>query len=360
MIKTIPTSFITNLNKRSSIVIATDYNELDNLLPSNGFVFIDKKVYEKFNDSLLFKHDYSVYVIDTDDIKRNIECIPSVCKKFVELRIQREDNIIVIGGKKLIDIYGFAITIFNRNLNFYMIPTTLLAMTDTSIGGIYHLNASEFVRDDVKIQSYPLKVLICPNIAKYTDEETFRSGLANMLKIGCIDNLPLLTKMQSVFHFIKDKREIEDDKLADMIEDALQSKIQVYLNDEVRAFAYGFGDKLAYYYASFVNPNCKYSHSGTIGMELTLDIMSNYLHIADVMTEYQKYSINCMLRAINPTLDQDIENAKEKLVEVLESDLPKNPMPLTYFKKLGQKPVVLQVPKSIIIDAIKNHKPYNY
>ena len=360
MIKTIPTSFITNLNKRSSIVISTDYPELNDLLPSKGFMFIDKKVYERFNDSILFKHNYSIHVIDSDDIKRNLECIPSVCKRFVDLHIQREDNIIVIGGKKLIDIYGFAITIFNRNLNFYMIPTTLLAMTDTSIGGIYHLNATEFIRDDIKIQSYPLKVLICPKLAKCTDEETFRSGLANMLKIGCIDNLPLLTKMQHVFHFIKDKREIEDDKLADMIEDSLQSKIQIYLNDEIQTISYGFGDKLAYYYASFIKPNCKYNHSATIGMELTLDIMSNYLHIVDVMSEYQKYGIDCMLRAINPTLDQDIEETKEKLVEVIESDLSEDPVQLTYFKKLGRSPIVLQVPKSTIIDAIKNHKPYNF
>ena len=362
MARTIPTSFITNLNKRSSIIICDEEENIYSELPESGFLFIDKNFYnvneKKFKTHPILSR-FKQFVINPKDLIRSLNEVAKICKQFVELGVKRNDSIIAIGGKRLIDVYGFAASVYKNGLDFYMVPSTLLAMTDTAIGGVYHLNASNFVKEDIKIQSHPLKVLICPSIAKTTSNEVFQSGLANMCKLGCLDNMPLLMKLSKAIHFNFDKRTIENDLLADMIDDALRTKINLYLADRSNPGIFGFGDNIAKLYASFCNPTSHYGEASTIGMELTLDIMQNYCKILGPLTEYQVYQLNCLLRAINPELDNQIEETKEKFINGLVN-MESDKIALTYFTHLGGIPIILEVDKKTIIEAIKNHKHYTF
>lgn len=362
MNRIIPTSFITNLNKRSSIIICNNEENIYSELPESGFLFIDKNFYninkEKIDTHPILSR-FKQFIINPKELVRSLHEVAKICKQFVELGVKRNDSIIAIGGKRLIDVYGFAASVYKNGLDFYMVPSTLLAMTDTAIGGVYHLNASNFVKEDIKIQSHPLKVLICPSIAKTTSNEVFQSGLANMCKLGCLDNMPLLMKLSKAIHFNFDKRTIENDLLADMIDDALRTKINLYLADRSNPGIFGFGDNIAKLYASFCNPTSHYGEASTIGMELTLDIMQNYCKILGPLTEYQVYQLNCLLRAINPELDNQIEETKEKFINGLVNMEP-DKIALTYFTHLGGIPIILEVDKKTIIEAIKNHKHYTF
>ena len=59
---------------------------------------------------------------------------------LTKAKITKNNNIIVIGGGLTQDIGGFVSTIFKRGINWILIPTTLLCMTDSSIGSKICLN----------------------------------------------------------------------------------------------------------------------------------------------------------------------------------------------------------------------------
>ena len=55
-------------------------------------------------------------------------------------KLKREDSIIAIGGGVVGDIAGFAAATYMRGINFVQVPTTLLAATDSSVGGKVAIN----------------------------------------------------------------------------------------------------------------------------------------------------------------------------------------------------------------------------
>lgn len=359
----IPTSFITNLNKQSSIMIGCcDDEAMCKELPAKVYMFVDTNAYKNNKDKvdkLVEDLELKVQIIDPQKMRRTLVQVADTCKWLSSLGIRREDSIIAMGGKTILDILGFAAAIYYGGIDFYMIPTTLLAMTDTAIGGVYHLNASNYVKEDLNIQAHPLRILICANIAKQTSLPVFCSGLANIMKLGCVDNQATLFKMSKMLHFDFDKREIDNEKLADIIIDAINSKIRMFLHPEYSRFGYNFGDKLAFVYSTFVDPSATYGIVSTIGMELTCDIMLNHFNQETSLDKYQRYHLNVLLRAINPQLDQLIDAHREKLIDGVNS-LGKDIFRLTFFNKLGRAPIELEVPKNIIIETIQQHQPYKF
>ena len=359
----IPTSFITNLNKQSSIMVSCcDDEAMCKELPAKAYMFVDANAYKNNKDKvdkLVENLDLKVQIIEPRKMRRTLVQVADTCKWLASLGIRREDSIIAMGGKTILDILGFAAAIYYGGVDFYMIPTTLLAMTDTAIGGVYHLNATNYVKEDLNIQAHPLRILICSNISKQTSLPVFCSGLANIMKLACVDNQATLFKMSKMLHFNFDKREIDDEKLADIIIDAINSKIRMFLHPEYSRFGYNFGDKLAFVYSTFVDPTATYGIVSTIGMELTCDIMLNHFNQETSLDKYQRYHLNVLLRAINPQLDQMIDTNRSKLIDGVNS-LGKDTFRLTFFNKLGRAPIELEVPKNIIIEAIQQHQPYKF
>lgn len=359
----IPTSFITNLNKQSSIIVGIcNEAQLAKELPTKAYFFVDINAYQNNKecvDQVVEELELKLQILDPQKIRRTLTQVADTCKWLASLGIRRDDSIIAMGGKTIIDILGFASAIYYGGVDFYMIPTTLLAMTDTAISGVYHLNASNIIKEDLNIQAYPLRILICSDIAKQTSNEVFCSGLANITKLACVDSQATLFKMSKMFHFNFDKREIDGEALADLIIDAINSKIRMFLHPEYSKFGYNFGDKLAYLYSTYVDQEATYGIVSTIGMELTCDIMLNHFHKETSLDKYQRYHLNLLFRAINPQLDQLIEEHKDKLVDGVQS-WNKVSLKLTFFNKLGQAPIEIEVPTSVIVDTIKNHKPYKF
>jgi 3-dehydroquinate synthase len=57
-------------------------------------------------------------------------------------RIHRTDAVVALGGGVVGDLSGFAASIHFRGIDFLQIPTTLLAMIDSSVGGKTGINTS--------------------------------------------------------------------------------------------------------------------------------------------------------------------------------------------------------------------------
>lgn len=104
-----------------------------------------------------------------------------------EHRIDRGDAIIGFGGGISGDLAGFVAACWMRGIAFAQIPTTLLAMVDSSVGGKTGVNSAAG-KNLVGAFKQPVAVLIDPGLLASMEDREYRAGLAEVLKYGVIND----------------------------------------------------------------------------------------------------------------------------------------------------------------------------
>lgn len=114
---------------------------------------------------------------------KNIDTFAYICKELLTFGLQRKDAVVAIGGGVVGDMAGFAAASYMRGVDFYNIPTTLLSMVDSSIGG---KTAIDFhgAKNILGAFYQPKGVLIDTEVLKTLDKRQLSSGLAEVIKMA--------------------------------------------------------------------------------------------------------------------------------------------------------------------------------
>ena len=99
----------------------------------------------------------------------------------------RRSVIIAVGGGVIGDLAGYVAASFTRVIRFVQVPTTLLAMVDSSVGGKTGINLPG-AKNMVGAFWQPNLVLIDTEVLSTLPERSFLSGLAEVIKYGVIDD----------------------------------------------------------------------------------------------------------------------------------------------------------------------------
>ena len=162
---------------------------------------------------------YEILEIDAGEENKTIETVSNLWMALAELGADRHSLVINVGGGVLTDMGGFMASTFKRGIKFINIPTTLLSQVDASVGGKNGIDL-EGMKNMVGTFTQPEMVLIDPKFLKTLEQRQIKSGLAEMLKHGLIqdrdhwDNL-----VQLLAHHAED--------LAPFIMDSIEIKKQV-------------------------------------------------------------------------------------------------------------------------------------
>jgi 3-dehydroquinate synthase len=105
--------------------------------------------------------------------------------RLAEARADRKSMVVAVGGGVVGDLAGFAAATFNRGLGLYMVPTTLLAMVDSSVGGKVGINHPHG-KNLIGAFHQPAGVWIDPAFLDTLPDREYRSGLAEVVKYGVI------------------------------------------------------------------------------------------------------------------------------------------------------------------------------
>jgi 3-dehydroquinate synthase len=105
--------------------------------------------------------------------------------ELLALRADRTSVIVAVGGGVVVDLAGFVAASFARGLNFFQVPTTLLAQVDSSVGGKTGINLPS-AKNIVGAFWQPRGVLIDLDVLATLPEREYRSGLAEVVKYGVI------------------------------------------------------------------------------------------------------------------------------------------------------------------------------
>ena len=102
-----------------------------------------------------------------------------------EKQLCRSDTLVALGGGVVGDLAGFAAATYLRGISFVQVPTTLLAMVDSSVGGKTAIDLPGG-KNLVGAFHQPSLVLCDPSLLDTLPEEVFRDGCAEVIKTAIL------------------------------------------------------------------------------------------------------------------------------------------------------------------------------
>ncbi|MBS3091562.1 3-dehydroquinate synthase [Candidatus Pacearchaeota archaeon] len=183
----------------------------ENGLP-RGFIITDSNVYEIYKS--LIKDDF--FCIKSGEQSKDID----VYKEILE-KIRDNDTIIAFGGGVVGDIAGFVASTYKRGVKLIHIPTTLLAMVDSSIGGKNGVNLGE-KKNYIGTIYQPFEVIIDPLFLETLQEKEWQNGLSEVIKYSYLFGKPDIKKISL---------KIDSKELDKVIFDCCKSKAEVVEKD---------------------------------------------------------------------------------------------------------------------------------
>lgn len=207
-----------------------------NTLTSRRVVLISQPpIYKKWGDVVVkslsdagFKVD--VVCFPAGERFKTLATIERIYSALYQLApaIDRKTLLVSLGGGVVGDMAGFVAATFLRGLDYIQIPTTLLAMVDSSVGG---KTGVDFRAGKNLIGAFyqPRAVVIDPLTLSTLPEREIRSGFAEIVKYGLIQEPQLLTSLEQSYEDIKNKKY---SSVTDLIVRSCSIKAAIVAGDE--------------------------------------------------------------------------------------------------------------------------------
>lgn len=139
--------------------------------------------------------EVAVAEVPAGESSKSLAALSSIYDRLMDLKADRHTLVVAVGGGVIGDLAGFAAASFNRGLPLVMIPTSLLAQVDSSVGGKTGINHPRG-KNLIGAFHQPIGVWIDINTLTTLPDREFKSGLAEVVKYGVIQD-------PEFFHFLE-------------------------------------------------------------------------------------------------------------------------------------------------------------
>lgn len=200
----------------------------------NYIVVISQKVFHLYSKILNFPKE-KIFVLKDGEREKNIKNYAKILEFTLKNHLTRNDAIIAVGGGVVGDLAGFAASTYMRGIKYIQVPTTLLACTDSSVGGKTAIDTS-YGKNLVGTFYQPHAVFINVNFLKTLDIRQFKSGLGEVVKYGFIEKSCGCNEELNLMNFLNANAENILNKdilvLSELIQMCIKLKISVVNQDE--------------------------------------------------------------------------------------------------------------------------------
>jgi 3-dehydroquinate synthase len=111
--------------------------------------------------------------------------LSKLSERLLEMRLERRDLVVALGGGVIGDLAGFAASILRRGVRFIQIPTSLLAQVDSSVGGKTGINTPQG-KNLIGAFHQPSLVIADTDALATLPPRQFRAGYAEIAKFGLL------------------------------------------------------------------------------------------------------------------------------------------------------------------------------
>ncbi len=171
---------------------------------------------EKLAESL---PDAAIVTMPDGEQYKTLDTVAGLYSDFINNGADRHTTIIALGGGVVGDTVGFAAATYMRGVRLVQMPTTLLSMVDSSVGGKVGVDLPQG-KNLVGAFKQPDVVLIDPDVLQTLPPEQWRCGMGEALKHGLLADEGLL---DPALH--------QPERAAELVQRAVQVKVDVVQQD---------------------------------------------------------------------------------------------------------------------------------
>ena len=193
-------------------------------LNKKAFIITDTGVPKEYAQTVCsLCKDATVFTVNQGEGAKSLKVLEEVLCAMLDFNMTRGDCAIAVGGGVVGDLTGFAAACYMRGIDFYNIPTTLLADVDSSIGGKTAVNLGN-IKNIVGAFHQPKGVLIDTEVLHTLPKRHFAAGLAEAVKMSLTSD----TELFSLF----EEEDVGENNIEKIIARSLMIKKKVVEEDE--------------------------------------------------------------------------------------------------------------------------------
>lgn len=306
-----------------------------------------------------------VFLMPDGERYKNFNTLRKIIDFLSENKLRRTDHVVALGGGVVGDIAGFAASIYLRGISIFQIPTTLLAMIDSSVGGKTGID-TKFGKNLVGTFHQPSAVFIDVNFLRTLPRREFISGLCEAIKHSVLSGTALFQQTVSFlseFPISRHKRAFSSDDYSKTLERLIASNIafksSIVSEDEREETSrtersrkiLNFGHTIAH----AIEKSTKYSllkHGEAVGIGILVEA-----EISKLIANFPESEIKLLNDVISrlgkfPNLEKIEE---QKVIEAISFDKKNLSGELEWvlLRKIGEPLIFKGVPKEVLIKAFR-------
>lgn len=193
---------------------------------SRTFVLTDANVDRLFGDVARGWPNTTMHVVEPGEGSKSFATLERVLDAMVAAGLDRSADLVAFGGGVVGDLGGLAAGLFHRGIPCIQVPTTLLAMVDSSVGGKTAVNLAGG-KNLAGIFHQPVDVFADTRFVATLSDDEYRSGLGEVVKTAVIDG--------ALFGVLAARSDAiarrDADALADVVEACVRTKAAIVARD---------------------------------------------------------------------------------------------------------------------------------
>ena len=223
-------------------------------------IVCDENIRGLYGDSLLRELRNSgaaciSVVIKPGEDSKGMQTLGQILDSFANEGLGRGGLVVALGGGVVGDVAGFAASCWMRGVRYVQIPTSLLAMVTTSVGGNTAVDIPAG-KNLVGAFHQPSLAIVDPDLLGTLPECEFSKGMAEVIKYGAIQSKVLFGNIEA------EKYEASSPAIIDVITECIRIKAKIVSVDELDGgrrellnFGHTFGHALETKYGYYRYPH---------------------------------------------------------------------------------------------------------
>lgn len=294
-----------------SVEFTDDFSSVLEKITDTVVYIIDKNVYQLYRDRFSKAAAEKIYLMDAVEHKKNMETVMDIIRFMQSLGVRKNWKVICFGGGITQDVTTVACNLFLRNIDWYFFPTTLLAMSDSCIGGKCGINYGEY-KNQIGVFYPPKKIYIDTCFIDTLSHMDYLNGWGEIIKFS-------LTREKSFFEQLKKEAQyFPCNNIGEYIQKGLATKKEIIEEDEFesdlrRILNYGhtFGHALEAYTDNEI-PHGK-------GVIWGMDVVNYFAWQEGLIEENYYLEIKKLIKDFFLT-EEVMVSEPDKLFEIIKTD----------------------------------------